>query len=165
MVLLAAAAMTLVLPVCITAVTIDANGAIWQGRYFLPFVVGILILCGTVIDDGDHPSKRWLQVVVVLLLAVAQGWSVWRVAADEARRAATHLGPDWVTLPPAGTRRARGCGLDDTGGHSTADVGNSGIEPRRLTRSRGSVGSERCSRGTRAGQRTMSRTPNDRSPA
>ena len=100
MVLLAAAAMTLVLPVCITAVTIDANGAIWQGRYFLPFVVGILILCGTVIDDGDHPSRGWLQVVVVLLLAVAQGWSVSSVAADEARRAATHFGPDWVTLPP-----------------------------------------------------------------
>jgi hypothetical protein len=99
-VLLASAVTTLVLPVCITAVTIDANGAIWQGRYFLPFVVGILILCGTVIDDGHPAARGWLQVVAVLLLALAQGWSVSSVAADEARRSATHLGPDWVTLPP-----------------------------------------------------------------
>ena len=99
-VLLASAVTTLVLPVCITAVTIDSNGAIWQGRYFLPFVVGILILCGTAIDDDDPPARGWLQVPAVLLLAVAQGWSVSSVAADEARRSATHLGPDWVTLPP-----------------------------------------------------------------
>jgi hypothetical protein len=100
LVLLAAVLMTVALPVCITAVTVDANGAIWQGRYFLPFVVGILILAGTAIDDGLHPPAGWLRASGVLLLAVSHGWSVASVAADETQRAATHLGPEWVTLPP-----------------------------------------------------------------
>lgn len=99
-VLLAAAVTSLVLPVCITAVTVDATGAIWQGRYFLPFVVGILILCGIAIDDGNRPSHGRLRLGASLPLAAAHGWSVSSVAADEAGRTATHLGPEWVTLPP-----------------------------------------------------------------
>ena len=99
-VLLTSIAMTLLIPVGITALTIDANGAIWQGRYFLPFVVGILILCGVVIDDADRPSRGRVRFIASLPVAAAQGWSVSSVAADEARRTATDLGPHWVTLPP-----------------------------------------------------------------
>jgi hypothetical protein len=99
-VLVVVALMTLILPVCLTIATVDANGAIWQGRYFLPFVGGILVLSGTVIDEAEGSLSVGLEVAGAAMLALAQGWSVWNVATSESRRPASQLGPDWVTLPP-----------------------------------------------------------------
>ena len=39
-------------------------GAFWQGRYELPFVIGILPLCGLVLDDAGFAPQEGRRLVV-----------------------------------------------------------------------------------------------------
>ena len=95
--------LTLTVPVALTLASSDLHGVVWQGRYQLPFVVGILMLCGTVLDRPGRPHRLAPDVVgvAVVLLALAQAWSVVFVARFEgARTDVPAHNPDWVTLPP-----------------------------------------------------------------
>ena len=94
--------LTLLVPIVFTYFTAESRGAFWQGRYGLPFIVGILPMCGRVLD-----RSRWAPVERVRLLplglgmlAAAQVMSVWNVAHDESRRPISAADPHWVTLPP-----------------------------------------------------------------
>lgn len=99
-VLVTAIVATVALPLLLTVLTSASQGVIWQGRYTLPYVVGILILGGTVLDARGLRLTRRVLLPAATMISIAHAWSVWDVAVDESRRTTTYLGPDWVTLPP-----------------------------------------------------------------
>jgi hypothetical protein len=90
----------LLLPVLLTYLTAAEQGIMWQGRYGLPLVVGILPMCGLVLDRGvRRRSARRVAVTIVGMLAVAHAWSVWQVAEQETARAVFNS-DTWITVPP-----------------------------------------------------------------
>lgn len=93
------------LPVVLTWATMSTQGVIWQGRYALPFLVGVPLLCGVVLDRRQLPERdlRVLISIALFLLAVAHGWSVGHVTAAELMRTvssgdASWWGPRWPWL-------------------------------------------------------------------
>ncbi|GAA1475938.1 hypothetical protein GCM10009623_03840 [Nocardioides aestuarii] len=90
------------LPVVLTAATMDTQGVIWQGRYQLAWAVGIPVVAGAVLDHtGFLRGERDKPVVLlVVLLAIAHGMSVWGVSLGETRRPVSADDPSWVSLPP-----------------------------------------------------------------
>ena len=106
---------TLVLPAAITLATASSQGVIWQGRYQLPLVVGILLMCGLALDRGGSGRLAFdAAVVCTLVVTAAQAWSVVHVRVLEGARTDV-LGPDpaWATLHPVllGTAPASSAGL------------------------------------------------------
>ena len=87
---------TLFLPVAISLATIQDRGAIWQGRYLLPFVVGVLLLCGLALDQADALHYERIAIPSILMLVTAQVISVVQVARHELTRPASALDPGWV---------------------------------------------------------------------
>lgn len=100
--IVAAVVLTLLVPITLTWMTAEQRGAIWQGRYGLAFVVGILPLCGMVLDRVSWaPVERArLLPLGLAMLAIAQVYSVFNVARDESVRPVSASDPSWVTLPP-----------------------------------------------------------------
>jgi hypothetical protein len=99
---LGAVALTILLPIGLTLATAASQGPIWQGRYQLPLVVGILLMCGLALDRRP-PGRLAFDAAVVCALVVtaAQAWSVVHVRVLEGARTDV-LGPDpaWATLHP-----------------------------------------------------------------
>lgn len=97
----AAVLLSYAVPASLTLLTLQSHGTIWQGRYGLPFVVGILLLSGLTLDrTGWAPLERVRLVPLgLILLGTAQVWSVWEVARFELERVKTVLSPSWVALP------------------------------------------------------------------
>lgn len=83
--ILAAVALSVLVPSVLSYLTAESQGAIWQGRYALPLVVGILLMCGLAMDRaGWAPVERGRLVVLgLLMLVVAHAWSVAHVAHAE----------------------------------------------------------------------------------
>lgn len=94
--------LVVVLPVLLTAATMEQQGVIWQGRYQLAWAVGIPVVAGAVLDrTGFLAGERDKPVFLVVgLLAIAHAMSVWGVALGETRRPVSADDPNWVTLPP-----------------------------------------------------------------
>lgn len=102
--LLAAMLVVVVLmPIGITLLTVETQGLIWQGRYQLPWAVGVLLVAGISLDRSHFlPRERGrVLVLAAALLALAQAWSIHGLAVDEGRRRVSIGDPGWVTLPPA----------------------------------------------------------------
>lgn len=99
--LLGAVALMYAVPLSLTILTFKSHGTIWQGRYGLPFVVGILLLAGLVLDRTDWASRdrTRLATIAVVFLSVAHVWSVWEVARFELERVQDVASPSWVALP------------------------------------------------------------------
>ena len=96
-----AVALTLTLPIMLTLATAGSQGVIWQGRYQLAYVVGILLMCGVVLDRRP-PGRLSLDALVVgsLLLTAAHVWSVVFVADLEQSRTDVPIpNPYWVSVP------------------------------------------------------------------
>ncbi len=91
------------LPVALTLATIGERGAIWQGRYQLPFVIGILGLCGLEMDRVAWAAAevRKLLPLGLALLVAAQVASVVHVMNKERRSAVSASDADWVHPPVA----------------------------------------------------------------
>ncbi|MEY2432208.1 MAG: hypothetical protein QOC92_1933 [Acidimicrobiaceae bacterium] len=69
------AAVALVVPVLIEASQLDTLGPTWQGRYTLPLIMGVPLLCGLALDRLDRPVSETLRRLTPWLLgtmAVAQ---------------------------------------------------------------------------------------------
>jgi hypothetical protein len=94
---------TLVIPVALSLVFMPPYGAIWQGRYELVYVVGILPMCGLLMDRrGFAPVEgRRLMVTALLFLAMAQVVSVVNVMHAELDRPESTEHSGWVHLPLA----------------------------------------------------------------
>jgi hypothetical protein len=96
-------AVTLLLPVGLTMATSETQGVIWQGRYALPFVVGIPLLAGAVADRHEMKSRRGtvFRMVGLGMLGLAQVWSVVDVLVDEKREPVASADPVWINPPTA----------------------------------------------------------------
>jgi len=104
--LLLAASMSLLVPSLLVAVTLEGRGGIWQGRYSLPFVVGVMMLAGLVLDRvrwRTQPDDARPQLLAVAMLAAAHVASVVHVQSAELARAVSAGDPGWQRPPTAVT--------------------------------------------------------------
>lgn len=101
--IIGAVGLTYLVPAVLTLLTLSALGAIWQGRYGLPFAIGVLILCGVVMDRaGWAPvERRRLTVLGLCLVGVAHAWSVWEVIQFQHGRMEVVPSASWVAPHPA----------------------------------------------------------------
>ena len=88
------------IPVLVTVPTIREAGAIWQGRYGLPFHLGLTLLAGTALDA--RPGGRTLVAPRILggvLLAAAHLVAVVAVLERERRTSALAGSGSWLEVP------------------------------------------------------------------
>lgn len=87
----------LVVPVALSLVFMPSLGAIWQGRYELPFVIGILPLCGLLLDEaGFAPVEgRRLAALSGVFLVISQVVCVYHVEQLELDRPVSANDPAW----------------------------------------------------------------------
>lgn len=133
LVLVALVFLTVLIPIVMTVLTVSTQGLIWQGRYALPWAVGIMIVAGIHLDRGEFlAAERGRPILLAgLLLATAQAASVWGVAHGEISRASSAFDDSWITLPPVllgllGFLVWFGWSALSAGIQSAAEAGNSG---------------------------------------
>jgi MFS family permease len=92
---------SLLIPVVLSLVFMPSAGAVWQGRYEVPFVIGILPLCGLILDDvGFAPAEgRRLIGLSGIFLVVAQLACVYHVQQLELGRSESYTDPAWWHPP------------------------------------------------------------------
>lgn len=92
----------LVAQLVISTSTFSQLGAVWQGRYALPFVVGVPVLVSAWADrrrpEGPRPA---LVAVVAGLVVTAHAVSVVHVMLVELRTSPLAGAPAWFTVAPA----------------------------------------------------------------
>lgn len=97
--LLAGVAGALLVPVVIVAATLAQTGGGWQGRYALPFMVGLVPLAGMLLDISNwRPPvghRIWL-LIGAAMLTVAQGIGVVSVLKAEQKEDASRLDTSWL---------------------------------------------------------------------
>ena len=97
-----AVVLCLAVPTVLVALTLlsQERGGVWQGRYLLPFMVGVVVLAGLVLDRA-----RWRgpTLVAVGMLAVAHVISVVHVQLAELDRDVSAQDPGWSHPPTAVT--------------------------------------------------------------
>jgi hypothetical protein len=97
--------LSLVIPILFSVAFMPSLGAFWQGRYELPYVIGILPLCGLVLDDAGFAPQEGrrlvgLSAVFLLITQVACPVHVQQLELDRAvsaRDVAWFYPPVWVT--------------------------------------------------------------------
>jgi hypothetical protein len=102
-VLWVAVAATVVLPVIATALTWDSRGLIWQGRYGLPFSLGVVLLAAQAVAERDQPPRltRLTVTIASVAYAVAIAACLLKVRHDELTdNPASVADPSWH-VPPA----------------------------------------------------------------
>lgn len=102
-------------PVVLTLLTMGSQGVIWQGRYALPFVVGLPVMAGLVLDEARwRPSdRRFLVLLCFVMLLLAHCVSVVSVLARELGREVSVGDAGWfhTTWLPAPALLMLGYGL------------------------------------------------------
>jgi len=99
--ILASAGFTLAVPLAITLATVSTSGPVWQGRYTLPFSVGLLLLCALVMARRP-PKHRLLGPVLLaywLAVAAAHTVSIVDLQLDESRSPVATDPGNWPLLP------------------------------------------------------------------
>jgi hypothetical protein len=78
-------------PFLFTLMTYSAKGSFWQGRYGLPFIVGVPLIVGLALDrkPPKHGLVKPFAVVCVALLALAHSASPTHMMQMELRRPAS----------------------------------------------------------------------------
>jgi hypothetical protein len=96
---------TLVIPVGLSILFMPSHGAIWQGRYELVYCMGILPLCGLLMDRHRFApvEGRRLTAYALVFLAVAHVLGVVYVMHLELQRPESTLHSGWVHPPTAVT--------------------------------------------------------------
>lgn len=91
----------LVVPVALSLLLMPSKGAVWQGRYELPFVIGILPLCGLVLDEADFAPVEGVRLTALsgLFLAIAQVVCPYHVEQLELARPVSADDPAWWHPP------------------------------------------------------------------
>jgi hypothetical protein len=87
----------LVVPVALSLVFMPSLGAIWQGRYELPFVIGILPLCGLLLDEAGFAPVEGRRLVALsgVFLAISQVACAYHVEQLELDRPVSANDPAW----------------------------------------------------------------------
>jgi hypothetical protein len=106
---------SLVIPVLLSVALMPGHGAVWQGRYELPFVIGILPVCGILLDkSGFAPVEggRVIAACAVALTAV-QVACVVHVEQLELQRPVSSGDASWVhaSVWVVGAMMALACGV------------------------------------------------------
>jgi len=88
---------TLAVPIVLSVLFMPSLGNIWQGRYELAFVVGLLPLCGLLLDDAGFAPVEGPRLVVVAgaCLAIVQVVCVVNVERMEVLRPASAGDASW----------------------------------------------------------------------
>jgi hypothetical protein len=100
-VLVGCLALALVVPFVFTLMTIRTSGWIWQGRYGMPFHLGVFVIAGLVLDSYAVPRRRATATLGAGWLAVLAANVVSVVAVFEHESAHSPLAgtSEWVTVP------------------------------------------------------------------
>lgn len=95
------AAASFLVPAYLTVQTFEQLGSAWQGRYGMPFTVGLLVVAGTLIDASARQTtlRRALAPAAVMMLLIAQTVSQWSVMTKQRSDFDLVAGTDWV--PPS----------------------------------------------------------------
>jgi Predicted membrane protein (DUF2142) len=95
------AVFSLVVPIALSLLLMPGSGAVWQGRYELPYVIGILPLCGLVLDDAGFAPREGPRLVLlsVAALVIAQVASAYHVQHMELGRRVSVSDTSWVHPP------------------------------------------------------------------
>jgi hypothetical protein len=100
--LLFAVGSSILVPIALVAVTREGQGADWQGRYALPFVIGVLLLAST-LEENDQVrsdlSRKLFGFVAVSMLATAHVVSVADVQVRELGRDISSQDDRWLHPP------------------------------------------------------------------
>jgi hypothetical protein len=101
MAIAAGLALSLLIPFVITVATLDEYGTSWQGRYGLPYLLGLPLLYGVILAAQlTGRGRRAFLIATVPLLAVGHASSVVGVLHRE-RRDSPQSGADgWSLMPP-----------------------------------------------------------------
>lgn len=88
-------------PATMTAITFHQIGSAWQGRYGMPFSVGLLVLAGLQLDASDRRVSRLRAFMAVgcAALVVAHLLSQWAVMTKQRADFDLVTGTNWV--PPS----------------------------------------------------------------
>ena len=97
-----AAALCLVVPSVLVAITLEDRGGMWQGRYSLPFAAGVTMLAGLVLDrvrwrTGTRDVRP--QALAVAMVALAHVISVVHVQLAELDRPVSSGDSAWFHPP------------------------------------------------------------------
>ena len=99
--LLVAIAISVLVPVVITFETLNSNGSAWQGRYTLPYSMGVMVLAGVALDRAAVGVRREALYALGALYAAAQAAAPFLVALHERRYSPGVADGAWVLVPPA----------------------------------------------------------------
>jgi hypothetical protein len=94
---------SLLVPVVLSLVFMPSAGAIWQGRYEIPFVIGVLPLCGLFLDEVGFAPKEGRRLIGLsgIFLVIAQVACVYHVQRLELGRSESITDTSWWHPPGA----------------------------------------------------------------
>jgi hypothetical protein len=94
-------AVSIAIPTAITLVTYSQLGPVWQGRYGMPYMLGVALLAGMGLDARGTRSPR-VGVVAAALTAMLIGHavSILGVFGKEQRHSPLAGTDAWITVPP-----------------------------------------------------------------
>ena len=98
--LLVACAVSLLVPGVVTFTTLETYGTAWQGRYTLPYSVGVVLLAGLLLDRRRPRVRTDVLVGGGLLFVVAQVASPLLVVVREREFSPGVDNGSWVLVPP-----------------------------------------------------------------
>jgi hypothetical protein len=106
---------SLLVPVVLSLVFMPSDGAVWQGRYEIPYVIGILPLCGLILDDAGFAPAEGSRLIGLsgIFLLIAQMVSVYHVQQLELARPESRSDSAWWQPPGVvlGMLMAGACGV------------------------------------------------------
>jgi hypothetical protein len=101
-VMLVALGLGLAIPLMLTWATYTGRGSMWQGRYGLPFTLGLVMIAALVLDETRLGTRlRGLSVTLVSVgLGLGTAACLVKLREDEAARAVSRLDPGWLEPSP-----------------------------------------------------------------
>lgn len=100
-VLLGSVVVSFAVPALITFRTINDFGLAWQGRYSMPYSIGVMVLAALALDRSARTARASLLVVAGALFVVGQVTGPLEMFLRERRESPGVANGDWVYLPPA----------------------------------------------------------------
>lgn len=89
-------ALSFLIPVLITAWTLDSFGVAWQGRYGMPLLIGVPVVAGICLSRLDGSLNRGLAGLGLVAWGVAQSAGPYGVMQDEIRNSPLAGTPEWM---------------------------------------------------------------------
>jgi hypothetical protein len=89
-------------PIALTIATITQTGAIWQGRYGLPYSVGVPLIAAVALDRSRsrHVNDKYALTIVAIGVVVAHAISAQNVFVTEQRTSPLAGDPSWFVINP-----------------------------------------------------------------